>query len=159
MTKISAIIITYNEEENIGRCIDSLIPVADEILIVDSYSKDKTKEECVKRNVRFIEHPFIGHVEQKNYALENATYDHVISLDGDEYLSEELAQSILKVKENLNCDGYYFNRLSSYEGKWKGTRTGTLIENSDCGIEILENGEAQIHMTKLFYTLSRMLNF
>ena len=78
MAKISAVVITYNEEENIGRCIDSLIPVADEILIVDSYSKDKTKEECLKRNVRFIQHPFFGHVEQKNYALENAAYDHVI---------------------------------------------------------------------------------
>jgi GT2 family glycosyltransferase len=118
MAKISAVIITYNEEENIGRCIDSLISVADEILIVDSYSKDKTKEECLKRSVKFIQHPFYGHVEQKNYALENAKYDYVISLDGDEYLSEELAQSILGVKENLNGDAYFFSRLSSYEGKW-----------------------------------------
>ena len=118
MAKISAVVITYNEEENIGRCIDSLIPVADEILIVDSYSKDKTKEECLKRNVRFIQHPFFGHVEQKNYALENAAYDHVISLDGDEYLSEELTQSILEVKEKLKDEVYYFSRLSSYEGKW-----------------------------------------
>ena len=118
MTKISAVVITYNEEENIGRCIDSLIPVADEILIVDSYSRDKTKEECLKRNVRFIEHPFEGHVEQKNYALENASYDYVISLDGDEYLSEELTHSILAVKGNLKNAAYFFNRLSSYEGKW-----------------------------------------
>jgi GT2 family glycosyltransferase len=118
MAKISAVIITYNEEENIGKCIDSLVSVADEILIVDSYSKDKTKEECVKRNVKFIQHPFYGHVEQKNYALENAEYDYVISLDGDEYLSEELAQSILDVKESLNGDAYFFSRLSSYEGKW-----------------------------------------
>ncbi len=118
MAKISAVIITYNEEENIGRCIDSLVSVADEILIVDSYSKDKTKEECVKRNVKFIQHPFYGHVEQKNYALANAKYDYVISLDGDEYLSEELAQSILGIKESLNGDAYFFSRLSSYEGKW-----------------------------------------
>ncbi|MEK6780190.1 MAG: glycosyltransferase [Bacteroidota bacterium] len=118
MAKISAVVITYNEEENIGRCLDSLIPVADEILIVDSYSTDRTKEECLKRNVKFIAHPFLGHVEQKNYALKHALYDHVISLDGDEYLSEELTKSILDVKSNLKNEAYYFSRLSSYEGKW-----------------------------------------
>ena len=64
--QISVIIITFNEEKNIGRCIDSVRAVADEIVVVDSYSKDTTKKICLEKGVRFIEHPFEGHIQQKN---------------------------------------------------------------------------------------------
>jgi glycosyltransferase involved in cell wall biosynthesis len=116
--KISAVIITFNEADNIERCLDSLQDIADEILVVDSYSTDKTGEICRKYNVRFIQHPFEGHVEQKNYAMSMAGYDHVLSLDGDEALSSELRQSIAGVKDNWGQDGYRFNRRTNYCGKW-----------------------------------------
>jgi glycosyltransferase involved in cell wall biosynthesis len=118
MIKLSAVIITYNEERNIGHCLDSLHPVADEILVVDSFSTDKTKEICLQRGVRFLENRFAGHIEQKNYALAQTTYDHVLSLDADEVLSPELTRSILQVKQRWSYDGYSMNRLSSYCGKW-----------------------------------------
>jgi glycosyltransferase involved in cell wall biosynthesis len=118
MVKISTVIITYNEEVNIARCIDSVQAVADEILVVDSFSTDRTREICREKKVRFIENAFRGHIEQKNFALDQATYNHVLSLDADEALSPELAQSILKAKGHWQADGYTMNRLSSYCGKW-----------------------------------------
>lgn len=118
MTPISAVIITYNEERNIERCLNSLKGVVDEIVIVDSYSKDRTKEICKKYEVNFLEHPFEGHIEQKNWAIKQARYPHVLSLDADEALSERLKQEILRVKFNWKSDGYYMNRLTSYCGKW-----------------------------------------
>lgn len=118
MVKISAVIITYNEEEHLQKCLNSLIGVADEIIVVDSYSTDRTPEICAAFNVNFIEHKFEGYIEQKNYALSLAKYDYILSLDGDEALSEKLKTSILKVKNNFIYDGYYCNRLNNYCGQW-----------------------------------------
>ena len=116
--KLSAVIITYNEENNIGRCLDSVRAVADEIIVVDSYSTDKTEEICRNMNVNFRQHRFEGHIEQKNYALACAGYEHVLSLDADEVLSEKLTQSIQIAKQSWQFDGYSFNRLTNYCGKW-----------------------------------------
>ncbi|HER09253.1 MAG TPA: glycosyltransferase [Bacteroides sp.] len=116
--KISAIIITFNEERNIRRCLESLTGVADEIVVVDSYSTDATAEICRQYGARFIEHRFTGHIEQKNWAILQATYPHILSLDADETLSDLLRESILQVKKNWTHDGYYFNRLTNYCGKW-----------------------------------------
>lgn len=116
--KISAVIITHNEEENIGRCLDSIEAVADEILVVDAYSTDQTEVICRKRGIRFVQHPFEGHIEQKNYAMSQAKFDFILSLDADEALSEKLTQSILSVKDAWHYDGYSFNRLTNYCGKW-----------------------------------------
>ncbi|MGD0341026.1 MAG: glycosyltransferase family 2 protein [Bacteroidales bacterium] len=117
-TKISAVIITFNEASFIERCISSLEGVADEIVVVDSFSNDATEMICRRLNTRFIRHKFEGYVEQKNYALSMAVYPYVLSLDGDEALSEELKKSILKIKDNPDSDGYYFNRLNNFCGKW-----------------------------------------
>lgn len=118
MIKLSVVIITYNEEKNIGRCLDSVLPIADDIVVVDSFSKDNTKKICLEKGVRFIEHPFEGHIQQKNFALRQSAYDHVLSLDADEYLSERLLKSIHQVKLSWNACAYRMNRLSSYGGKW-----------------------------------------
>ena len=118
MVKISAVVITYNEERNIGRCIDSLNRVADEIVVIDSYSKDRTKEICIEKGVRVVQHPFKSHIDQKNFAVTQATCDIVLSLDADEYLSDRLTKSILEVKENWPTEAYRMNRLSNYGGKW-----------------------------------------
>jgi heptosyltransferase-3 len=118
MVKISAVIITQNEEKNIGRCIDSVRLVADEIVVVDSFSKDRTKSICEQKGVRFIEYPFTTHIDQKNFAVGQSNFDCVLSLDADEYLSEELTQSILSIKKTWPGDAYRMNRLSNYGGKW-----------------------------------------
>lgn len=118
MNKISAVIITFNEERNIERCLLSLKDVADEIVVVDSYSKDKTKAICESHHVKFIEHAFEGHIQQKNWAAQQATNNYVLSLDADEALDDQLKKSILAIKENWTHDGYYMNRLTNYCGKW-----------------------------------------
>jgi heptosyltransferase III len=118
MVKISAVIITYNEERNINRCINSLLAVADEIVVIDSFSNDRTKEICIEKGIRVVEHPFKSHIDQKNFAVTQATHDIVLSLDADEYLSEELTKSILEVKEAWPFEAYRMNRLSNYGGKW-----------------------------------------
>jgi glycosyltransferase involved in cell wall biosynthesis len=118
MVRLSVVIITLNEEKNISRCIDSVKPVADEIVVVDSFSRDQTKKICLEKGVRFIEHAFEGHIQQKNYALSQASFDHVLSLDADEYLSPELTTSILFAKKLWPAEAYEMNRLSSYSGRW-----------------------------------------
>jgi heptosyltransferase-3 len=118
MVKISAVIITYNEERNIARCIDSLYKVADEVVVVDSYSKDRTREISIEKGARVVEHPFKSHIDQKNFAVTQATHDIVLSLDADEYLSDKLTKSILEVKEKWPTEAYRMNRLSNYGGKW-----------------------------------------
>ena len=116
--KLSGVIITYNEEAKIKNCIESLEPVCDEILVVDSFSTDKTKEICESKNVTFLTNEFLGHIEQKNFAKSMAKYNYIISLDADELLDENAQESVLKIKENWAENGYYFNRLNNYCGKW-----------------------------------------
>lgn len=119
MTRLSVAIITYNEEANIDRCLLSVREVADEIVVVDSFSGDKTEEICRKYpDVRFLKHKFEGYIEQKNYAIDQSSYPYILSLDADEALSEELRQSILDVKEDICCDAYSMNRMTNYCGKW-----------------------------------------
>ena len=116
--KLSVVIITFNEERNIERCLASIKDVADEIVVVDSFSTDKTKEICLKHKVKFVEHKFEGHIEQKNWAITQAKNPHVLSLDADESLTSDLITSIGKIKDNWQHDGYSFNRLTNYCGKW-----------------------------------------
>ncbi|MFN5879941.1 MAG: glycosyltransferase family 2 protein [Flavobacteriales bacterium] len=115
---ISAVIITYNEERNIERCLSSLKGVVDEIVVVDSFSKDRTEEICKLFNVRFIQNPFEGHIQQKNYAIDCASNDWIISLDADEALTDTLKKSILTIKEDPAYLGYRMNRLTNYCGHW-----------------------------------------
>ncbi len=118
MSKISGVIITFNEEQYIEKCLSSLVDVVDEIVVVDSFSTDKTKQICEKYKVVFIEQEFLGYLEQKNFALQRASHEYVLSLDGDEALSSELQEHILSIKNNLKFDGYELNRLNNYCGKW-----------------------------------------
>lgn len=118
MVKLSVVIITYNEEKNIERCLQSIKEIADEIVIVDSLSTDTTKEICSRFDVRFIEHAFEGYIEQKNFAASLASNDIVLSIDADEIPDKKLVESILSTKFNWDKDGYYFNRLTNYCGKW-----------------------------------------
>jgi len=118
--KLSVVIITFNEERNIERCLLSVQELADEILVVDSFSKDKTLEICEKYNVRLIQNPFEGHIQQKNFAMQQAQFDWILSLDADEALSEELSKSIKHIKsiskQEINL--FEMNRLTNYCGAW-----------------------------------------
>lgn len=118
MVKLSAVIITFNEEEHLEKCLDSLQGIVDEIVVVDSFSTDKTKSICKNYEVRFVEQQFLGYKEQKNYAITQVSFDYILSLDGDEALSAELQQSILALKKNWKYDGYYINRRNNYCGQW-----------------------------------------
>lgn len=118
MPKISAVIITYNEELFIDKCLASIDGIADEILVVDSFSTDATEKICKKYNTRFVKHEFEGYRDQKNFALGLATYKNILSLDADEALSDKLRKSILVVKDKWKYDGYLFNRRNNYCGKW-----------------------------------------
>lgn len=118
MEKLTVVILTYNEERNIKRCLDSILDLADEIIVVDSNSTDRTPEICKEYGVKFFQHAFEGYIEQKNYATKLVTNDFILSLDADEAVSETLMQSILEVKKNRTFDGYTMNRLTNYCGKW-----------------------------------------
>ena len=111
--KLSVVIITYNEEANIEACIASVRGLADEILVVDSHSTDRTAEIAENIGATVLFHDFEGHIQQKNWAKSKALYDYVLSLDADERLSSELYQSILSEKEKgFPLNGYSFNRLN-----------------------------------------------
>jgi glycosyltransferase involved in cell wall biosynthesis len=118
MPEISVVIMTLNEERNLERCLQAVREVADEIVVVDSFSTDRTEEICLKFRAKFSRHPFEGYIEQRRYAIAQASYDHILVIDADEVLSEELRAGILSVKNNWTHDGYEFNRLNSYCGQW-----------------------------------------
>jgi len=118
MIKLSGVIITYNEERNIEKCLKSLTDIVDEIVVVDSFSTDSTKAICAMYDVKFIEQKFLGYIEQKNFALTQASYNHVVSLDGDEALSKTLQDSILNLKSNWIHDGYFCNRFNNFCRQW-----------------------------------------
>ena len=118
MEKLSVVIITNNEEKNIGRCLQSVRDLADEIVVVDSFSNDKTREICGQYGVTFIQREWEGYTATKNFAMAQATNDLILSLDADEVLSEELSRSIKVVLENRSADGYTMNRLTSFCGQW-----------------------------------------
>lgn len=116
---ISVVIITFNEEKNIARCLDSLTDIADEIIVLDSFSTDKTAQICaLYPNVTFSQREWAGYAESKNYANSLALHDYILSLDADECVSDTLKQSILKAKKNGLKGIYAMNRLTNYCGKW-----------------------------------------
>ncbi len=118
--KLSVVIITFNEDRNIERCILSIQQLVDEILVVDSFSKDRTIEICEKYNIKVIQNHFEGHIQQKNFAMQQAQFDWVLSLDADEALSDELTNSIKQIKsiEKPEHNLYEMNRLTNYCGTW-----------------------------------------
>jgi len=114
---LSAVLITYNEEKSIERCLKSIHEIADEIVVVDSYSTDHTIEICQKYGARIVSYEFLGYGSQKRFAIAQASYDYILSIDADEELSDTLRQSIIKVKNNFNHSCYSFNRLNFYCNK------------------------------------------
>ncbi len=116
--KISATIITYNEERNVARVIESL-RCCDEVVVVDSGSTDRTVEIASKLGARVIETNWRGYAAQKNFAAAEAAHDWILSLDADESLSEALEADIWHLKKNgPSCEAYSMPRLAQYLGRW-----------------------------------------
>lgn len=118
MERLSLVIISFNEEKNIGRCIDSAKDIADEILVLDSNSTDRTVAIAESKGAIVKQQAFQGYIQQKNLAIEMASHDYVLSLDADEALSPLLADSIRKTKEHYKHRVYQMNRCSNYCGKF-----------------------------------------
>lgn len=119
-TKISAVIITFNEQEHIERCIKSLLDVVDQVLVVDSFSQDATPTICQKLGAKVIQTKWQGYAETKNIGNEHAAFDTILSIDADEELSDELRNSIMAAKVGTIDKGvvYKCNRLNNYCGQW-----------------------------------------
>jgi glycosyltransferase involved in cell wall biosynthesis len=117
MPCLSVTIITLNEEKNIGRCIDSVRKVADEIIVLDSFSTDRTVDIALQKGAIVKQEKFRGFIEQKNRALQLASHPYILSLDADEALDETLADSILKTKQHAFTGAYTMSRCTHFCGK------------------------------------------
>ena len=114
MDRISATIITKNAADTIERCLCSLVGIADEIIIVDSYSTDSTLDICRRYGCKITQREFSGFGSQRQYAVGLATYNYILSIDADKVLTEEARQSIMEVKANGFPSKIYSLRVVSY---------------------------------------------
>jgi glycosyltransferase involved in cell wall biosynthesis len=141
MNRLSVVIITFNEALNIGRCIESVKAVADEIIVLDSFSTDDTVNISVEIGALVYQQKFCGYIQQKNNAIQLSSHNLVLSLDADEALSEQLAASIAIVKADDNAAAYSMNRCNIYcghpirHGLWYPDRKFRLFDNRNgyCG--------------------------
>ena len=117
MTKLTVILITLDEEKNLARCLES-VKWADEIVVVDTYSQDRTKEIAGKYTDKMFDLKWPGFGPAKQFALEKAGGEWVLSVDADEVVSETLQTEIKQVLKADHSDGYYVPRLSFFLGKW-----------------------------------------
>jgi glycosyltransferase involved in cell wall biosynthesis len=115
---LSVVVMTYNEEVNLRRCLESVNGLGEEIFILDSYSTDRTLEIANQFNARIEQHAFGSYVEQKKRLVAKAMNDWVFCIDADEYLSDELRKSILQAKANNSFDGYFNNRRNRIGDRW-----------------------------------------
>jgi glycosyltransferase involved in cell wall biosynthesis len=115
--RLSVTVITLNEEEVLHRCLDS-VSWADEIVVVDAGSDDKTVQIARRFTDHVVVHPWDGFAPQKNFALAQATGDWILSLDADEEVSPELADEIRRVIRAPTADGYRVPRRNIFWGRW-----------------------------------------
>ncbi len=158
MKKISAVIITKNEEENIERCLKSLSWI-DEIVVVDSGSTDRTVEICKSYGCKVIETEWLGYGKTKQLAVNSATHDWILSIDADEQVAES---SVSVIKEAIES-----GKHTSYKVQIKSFYLGKLIKHSGWGNEFKlrifnkqygNYNDAEIHETVLIEGESRKLN-
>ncbi|MEK7555448.1 MAG: methyltransferase domain-containing protein [Patescibacteria group bacterium] len=119
---ISIIILTYNEELNIGNCLKSITDWVDEVFIIDSYSTDSTAQIAKRYGAKIIQHPFKNQSDQFNWALDNIKIknDWILRLDADELMTKELWREIVEVlpKTPNEINGFYIKRRVYFEGRW-----------------------------------------
>ncbi|MEW6457409.1 MAG: glycosyltransferase family 2 protein [Acidobacteriota bacterium] len=117
--KISVCIITHNEENRLPETLKSIEKIADEIIVVDSFSKDKTIEIAKSSGARIFLKEWADYSNQKNFAISKASFPWILSIDADERISEELRNEILTLKKTEpEEDGFFIKRKNYYLGKW-----------------------------------------
>lgn len=159
--KISACIITLNEEKNIARCINSLNEFVDEVIVVDSFSKDQTVSIAEGLGAKVIQRPFKGYGDQKLFAEQQASNEWLMTIDADEAASPELKNSILNLPEEPEYDAYTANILTNYCGTWirhcgwypqrkirlwKKGKAGTKVDKVHEGIELTNEDSRLGHL-------------
>ena len=116
--RVSIVVITLDEEDHLRRCLES-VAWADEIVVVDAESRDKTVQIAREFTDRVISRPWAGFATQKNFAVEQTTGDWVFSLDADEEASPELREEIATaIADPQACDGYAIRRRNVFLGRW-----------------------------------------
>jgi hypothetical protein len=119
MIRLSACLITLNEEHNLPRALASLAGIADEIVVVDCGSKDRTADIAREHGAKLITKAWTNFAEQKNAAVAGASHDWILSMDADEELSPELRDALLAWKEREPGYAVYeFARRAWYVGGW-----------------------------------------
>ncbi len=120
MREISATLISYNEEAKIERALASLAGIVDEIVVVDSFSTDSTVEICRRYTDRVIQRAWTGYRDQKQFAVERATHDWILSVDADEVVSEDLRDELKRWRTGSGADaaGYRIRRRTFFLGRW-----------------------------------------
>ena len=120
--KLSVVIITVNEEDRIEDALKSCAGIADEIVVVDGYSIDRTVEIAQKYGAKIYKNPFIDFGSQKNFALDKAGNQWVLNLDADERISERLEKELGQLKQKpdneIDADGFLIKRKTFYLGRW-----------------------------------------
>ena len=133
--RISAVVTTYNEEANIGDCIESLF-WCDEIVVVDSFSTDRTPEISKSYSkVRFLQRPYRGSASQKNWAMDQTAFEWILIFDADERCTPELQEEITSLLESspraeaytIKRRAYFMDRVIRYSG-WQHDRVVRLIK-------------------------------
>lgn len=135
LSNVSLVVITYNEELNIERCLESAGGVG-EIIVVDSFSTDDTPGIVRRMGATVFQRPFVSASDQKNWAIRKATRDWVLVLDADESLSAELKGEIGEAVHREGMDGYWLKRRNVFLGKrvrfcgWQRDRVLRLFRKS-----------------------------
>ncbi len=114
---ITAVVATFNVERKIRRCIESL-RWADEILVVDSFSTDRTVEICSQLGCRVLQHPYESYGAQYNWAIQHAKHEWILIFDSDEVCTCELRDEIRREMRDPKCAGYAIRRKSYFLGRW-----------------------------------------
>ncbi|MAO45716.1 MAG: glycosyl transferase family 2 [Crocinitomicaceae bacterium] len=143
MEKLTAIIPTFNEEHNIVEAIKS-VDFADEIIVVDSFSTDKTVELATPLATKVIKREYINSASQKNWAIPQAQHSWILLLDADERVTPELKLEVVdKLKENPAESGFWIYRINHFMGKrinfsgWRGDKVIRLFKRDECKYEAL----------------------
>jgi glycosyltransferase involved in cell wall biosynthesis len=129
-SKISAVVICFNEERNIERCINSLLTLTNDIIIVDSGSTDNTLFLAKSLGARVFERVWTGYSDQKNFGNEQAKGDFILSIDADECISEQLSESILEEMKMPTASVYEFEFLTAWSGRF--IKHGGWIPDRHC---------------------------
>ncbi len=168
--KLTAIIPTFNEEDNIEDCLRS-VSFADEIIVVDSFSTDRTVEIAEKYATKVVQHEYEYSAKQKNWIIPQATYQWILLVDADERVTPELKDEVLQELENPKYDAYWIGRKNFFwnkeikHGQWGRDRVIRLFkrdlsryEDKEVHAEIVVNGKIGSLRNKLLHFTYRGLD-